>query len=313
MTEAELRAARTLSSCRFAPATFDRRFARDVAAFPAEAVLTPKQRACLWRLVHRYRRQLPAGVVRMARGGKGPDMTDQEWLASNYPGLMVEFARKSGRASRRTLRLAACGCARLVWHLLGDARSRRAVVEMEAEVDGEPVSCGFMARAGDVSSDFQRRHDVLSSIGEDMTLAERARWNAADVVSILSDDISPDWPASGNFLSTVKRALLLEKWADPPGNFDGRLPEAASVIRCVFGNPFQPRPPLPDAIRHWQHGLPSNLAAAIYTERAWDRLPILADLLEEAGCADAAVLGHLRGPGPHCRGCWCVDLVLGKE
>jgi hypothetical protein len=37
------------------------------------------------------------------------------------------------------------------------------------------------------------------------------------------------------------------------------------------------------------------------------------DALERAGCTDAELLGHLRGPGPHVRGCWAVDLVLGKS
>jgi hypothetical protein len=55
------------------------------------------------------------------------------------------------------------------------------------------------------------------------------------------------------------------------------------------------------------------LAAAFYAERAFDHLPILADAVEEAGCSDEALLGHLRGPDPHVRGCWAVDLILGKE
>jgi hypothetical protein len=54
------------------------------------------------------------------------------------------------------------------------------------------------------------------------------------------------------------------------------------------------------------------MAEAIYQERAFDRLPILGDLLEEAGCDDAAILSHRRGPGPHCRGCWVVDLLTGR-
>jgi hypothetical protein len=57
----------------------------------------------------------------------------------------------------------------------------------------------------------------------------------------------------------------------------------------------------------------ANLGNGIYTDRAFDRLPILADALEEAGCTDTEVLAHCRGPGPHVRGCWVVDLILGKE
>jgi hypothetical protein len=55
-----------------------------------------------------------------------------------------------------------------------------------------------------------------------------------------------------------------------------------------------------------------KLAAAIYAERAFDRLPVLADALEDAGCTDAEILGHCRAGGEHVRGCWVVDLVLGK-
>jgi hypothetical protein len=56
-----------------------------------------------------------------------------------------------------------------------------------------------------------------------------------------------------------------------------------------------------------------KLAAAIYDDTAFDRLPILADALEEAGCHDAEILAHCRGPGPHVRGCWVIDLLIGKE
>ena len=56
-----------------------------------------------------------------------------------------------------------------------------------------------------------------------------------------------------------------------------------------------------------------KLARSIYEERAFDRLPVLADALEDAGCTDAIILGHCRGPGVHVRGSWVIDLLLGKE
>ncbi|MBP3959963.1 hypothetical protein J8F10_32375 [Gemmata sp. G18] len=55
------------------------------------------------------------------------------------------------------------------------------------------------------------------------------------------------------------------------------------------------------------------LAQGIYDGGAFDRLPILADALQDAGCDSKDVLGHCRGPGPHARGCWVVDLLLNKE
>ncbi|MBA4064130.1 MAG: hypothetical protein C0501_10535 [Isosphaera sp.] len=62
----------------------------------------------------------------------------------------------------------------------------------------------------------------------------------------------------------------------------------------------------------WRTSTVLALAQGIYGERAFDRLPILADALQDAGCEDADILAHCRGPGPHARGCWVVDLVLGK-
>ena len=59
----------------------------------------------------------------------------------------------------------------------------------------------------------------------------------------------------------------------------------------------------------WNGGTVGRIAAGIYEERAFDRLPILADALEDAGCTDPALLTHCRGPGPHVRGCWAVDLL----
>jgi hypothetical protein len=88
--------------------------------------------------------------------------------------------------------------------------------------------------------------------------------------------------------------------------------ELCALFRDVFGNPFHaitvPAPWLAAA-----DGAAAKVARGIYEDRAFDRLPILADALEEAGCTREAILSHCRGPGPHVRGCWVVDLVLGKE
>ena len=71
--------------------------------------------------------------------------------------------------------------------------------------------------------------------------------------------------------------------------------------------------PAPTIAPAWQTATVTSLAQAIYDERAFDRLPILADALEDAGCTNADVLEHCRQTGIHARGCWVVDLLLGKE
>jgi hypothetical protein len=80
------------------------------------------------------------------------------------------------------------------------------------------------------------------------------------------------------------------------------------LIRDIVGNPF--RPALIDT--RWLTSTVVALAETIYQDRAFDRLPILADALQDAGCGDEQVLQHCRGPGPHVRGCWVVDLVTGR-
>jgi hypothetical protein len=92
----------------------------------------------------------------------------------------------------------------------------------------------------------------------------------------------------------------------------------ASLLRCIFGNPYQPPPPVRDfgglMARDWllwNSGTVPKVAQRIYADRSWDAMPVMADALEDAGCSDATILGHLRAPGPHARGCFALDLLLG--
>ena len=82
-----------------------------------------------------------------------------------------------------------------------------------------------------------------------------------------------------------------------------------ALLRETFGNPFRRIKPN----RGWLTPGVLALARGIYDERAFDRMPILADALRDAGCSEEQILGHCRGPGPHVRGCWVVDLVLGMK
>jgi hypothetical protein len=96
--------------------------------------------------------------------------------------------------------------------------------------------------------------------------------------------------------------------------------EVCDLIRCIFGNPFRPAPSIDLTWFRWNDRIIPRMASAIYEERALPegtfdptRLAVLADALEEVGAADPDLLGHLRGPGPHVRGCFAVDAVLGKS
>ena len=85
-----------------------------------------------------------------------------------------------------------------------------------------------------------------------------------------------------------------------------------ALLRDIFGNPFCPVTVEPLWLA-WNDSCVSRFAEGIYADRGFDRMPILADALEDAGCDDADMLAHCRSGGEHVRGCWGVDLLLGKE
>jgi hypothetical protein len=108
-----------------------------------------------------------------------------------------------------------------------------------------------------------------------------------------------------------------ESLLDPVGQAGG-LKEGSrlcDLLRCIVGDPFRPLPPIPPAVLAWDDGIAAKIAARIYDERDFSpvRMGVLADALEEAGCTLAELLGHLRGPGLHGRGCFALDAILVNE
>lgn len=89
----------------------------------------------------------------------------------------------------------------------------------------------------------------------------------------------------------------------------GETMHQANIARDITGNPFRPAKFLPS----WRTDTAVALAKQMYESRDFIAMPILADALQDAGCDSEDVLNHCRGDGPHVRGCWVVDLVLGKE
>ncbi|OWK40938.1 hypothetical protein FRUB_04830 [Fimbriiglobus ruber] len=81
----------------------------------------------------------------------------------------------------------------------------------------------------------------------------------------------------------------------------------ACLVREIFGNPF--RPAVADQI--WLSFTVTALARQIYDSFDFSLMPILADALQDAGCDNEDILAHCRSDGPHVRGCWVVDLLLG--
>ncbi len=206
-------------------------------------------------------------------------MTEKEWLECDDPTPMLDFLQ--GGANDRKLRLFACGCCRRNWHLLTDERSRTTVEVEERKADGL-MSESALAK---LVFDPDAPHDSPRFISfPDAWIAARDSSNDAA------------WDAA-------------RRETDPLNAGDIQREAQANLLRDIFGNPFHPV--TVDAA--WLNSTVVSLAQAIYEDRAFDRLPILADALEDAGCTNADILNHCRQPGEHVRGCWVVDLLLGKQ
>ena len=83
----------------------------------------------------------------------------------------------------------------------------------------------------------------------------------------------------------------------------------SDLLRDIFGNPFRPLVFAPE----WRTDTAVSLARQMYDSRDFGAMPILADALQDAGCDNEDVLNHCRAQCVHVRGCWVVDMVLGKE
>jgi hypothetical protein len=208
------------------------------------------------------------------------------------------------KASGRKLRLFAVACCRNIWAYLRDERSRRAVEVAERFADGT-ASREELARA---------QWDARAAALETHSLGASAASDAAAGGGPWGTFTSVPHDASGEV------AMVSVGDVDDPsvdaGTWENRADQEscrqAVLARDVFGNPFHPMPGLDPCWLAWNAGTVRKVAQAIYEERRFEDMAVLADALEEAGCADRALLSHLRGPGPHVRGCWALDLVLGK-
>jgi hypothetical protein len=235
--------------------------------------------------------------------------------------MLLELGRKKSprRWSTRKARLFSVSCCRRVWHLLDSAADRRAV-EVAEEVAEKKMRLADLRICREAAS--------ITDLGPDPSpLVAGLGW---------SYESSPEW----DFCYAVsvspegRRVCRVAFWASMPtpwGRPDSTANDArvllsfrtgldvakaeehaqCELLRDIVG------PPARAAVqRAWLNsngGMVGTLAKAMYEERAFDSLPVLADALEEAGCSDRALLGHLREAGPHVRGCWAVDLILGKE
>jgi hypothetical protein len=215
-------------------------------------------------------------------------MTEAEWLVTLDP--LELLSNLSGKPSWRKMRLAAVACCRLMHDFLPDVRSIRAVdfAELYADKQHGSADPGEMEelaiRVVDESSELGRNphNDAAHCAAMCLAFWAPAYWGTYQVFR---------W--SGPYVPREKQV---------------------GIVACVFGVPRRQSRLLIKVNPAWRTSDVMMLAHGIYADRAFDRLPILADSLQDAGCDNDDLLSHLRDMTvQHVRGCWALDLVLGKE
>jgi hypothetical protein len=229
-------------------------------------------------------------------------MTEAEWLETRNPGVLLEprlpvdpdqmlryvadeYAkkRKRGRGDRK-LRLFAIASCRQHWTVLSEAGQ-------EAVLRAEELADGRLPRS---EMEAYRRSARIPHWGSDYGNPDHLARAVIDTNALVAAY------HAGNISRNLNRPI--------PDDLVCYF-ESAAIVREIFGNPFKPIV----FGRSWRTTTASAIARQIYDSRDFSAMPILADALQDAGCDNADILDHCRGPGPHVRGCWVVDLVLGKE
>lgn len=238
-------------------------------------------------------------------------MTEEEWLTCEYPGEMLDHlnewvhAKKKGRraaeiALARKKRLFCCASCRLVWDSLTEEPARRAIEVAERFADGG-------------ATEFERVEvqEAAAQLSGSVAFAA-AYWTIwSDVRGNHTSGAIYCYPL---VIDAMEELALKDRAARRRVRAKEKARAAASLrlselIRDIIGNPFRPVtfPP------KWKTTTAVALARQMYDARDFGAMPILADALQDAGCDNAAILDHCRGPGPHVRGCWVADAVLNKQ
>jgi hypothetical protein len=246
-------------------------------------------------------------------------MTEAEWLTCTDPYLMLESLDLVAAGDRK-LQLFAAACCRRIWPLLPDELCRQGIDVAEGYADGrlDRREVQRMREAVDsawqVDADRRRKRP-----GRSRAVPSRSG-NAYEAASCLLFWDFTHTKIASHLVGLLVGASAAAAWSDGIGvNEEGAATERAAqadLWREILGNPLRGVSLDPA----WRTPLALSIALGAYEERILpegnltsDRLAVLADALEDAGCADEAILTHLRSAGPHVRGCWVIDLILGKH
>jgi hypothetical protein len=223
-------------------------------------------------------------------------MTEDLWLSGTDIFSMLKLVAVG--TSIRKLRLFVVACCRVLHDETTPESARHAVEVLERGADG-------LADENELKAAGTALAEASLWMVEQWDLASGA-WSS----SLRAQARAHHAAADATVEAALKATIQMQIWAR---HFVSHRKFPCDLLREIVGNPFRHSPlVLPDWLA-WADGTVSRMAKEIYQERSFASLPVLADALEDAGCTTRALLTHLRSPGPHVRGCWALDLILGKQ
>jgi hypothetical protein len=254
---------------------------------------------------------------------KRKPLTEEQWLHAEEPNSLLSYLEQHQvitrvPGGRRLLALFACACCRLVWDRIEDEASRRAVEVSERAAEGQASRQELRAAEEEAEAVWKGTQQHFYRVArESPTGAERWRTGAASSLAQAACMAAARrfsvMSAESAAMTTATAVLWLAGAEEAGGKaMHALMARQARLVRCLFANPFRPLPDIDPAWLSWDDGAVRKLAASILAERRFGDLPVLADALEEAGCADEAILRHCRDGGEHALGCWVLDRLLGK-
>lgn len=242
----------------------------------------------------------------------------QEWAWLNLNDFRGMVALAGERADPRRFRLAACACVRRVWHLLGASQLRTALELAEDWADHAAVWRELRRVRELIAASVQE--DRVRFLSDEPAVPAWPRDHGTAAVWVWHREGRPVVAGARRVGSLLRSrvvdpealigiALSMTRFPDPAPIRPG-LEAYCGLLRDIFGNPFRPVAFEPG----WRSDTVVPLAKHMYESRDFSAMPILADALQDAGCENPDILDHCRDPtGVHVRGCWVVDLVLGKD
>lgn len=244
-------------------------------------------------------------------------MNEMEWSNNAQPIDKLTSIRPT--ANDRKLLLYAIVCCRSIWHLYEDERCRRAVQVAQAFVEDDLPRSELVAASDAVREAFRIADEDLRHIAKRIdgrfSRDSYGPWRRARLRHVLAQTamhFDGDAFHAAHWASTYARKAAGDvSWASVFPMTPEREPEGCAqdcYLRDIFGNPYRPA----KVQVHWRTRDVVALAQAIYDGWDFDRMPELARDLEAVGCGNVTILNHCRGPGPHVRGCWVVDMCLSK-